>query len=224
MPKLTDKSAIVTPDLTDLLHVVDVSDTAGSAEGTSKQMTLEQLRAIIAPLNDFGSMGNTVADGTGNPNPAGVIDVVMAGNGGDDLLTPPTTPQPITGGDYNGYVKIAGLQEIDSSGAVSTVSGELVIGAGGAGSYNTPHAYLEVSSSTNNNNVGFIFGIERAGFVHYSQRVTGARVVSSTDRVNISGGGNATLEVGDKLALWGCSEKAATVSILDANLGLQRRT
>ncbi len=224
MPLLTDKDPVGTPSLTDVLHLVDVSDTSGNAAGTSKKMTLTQLQALIAPLNDFGSFGNTVADGTGIPNTSGSIDVVFLGNGGDDLLTPPTTPQPVTGGSYNGYLKITGMAEIDSSGEVSVVSGEFLIGSAGAGSYNTPHAYLEVSSSTNNNNVGFIFGIERSGFIHYSQRVTGARVVSSNDRVNISGGGNVTLEVGDKLALWGCSEKAATISILDANLGLQRRS
>jgi hypothetical protein len=224
MPKLTDQSTLTEPTLSDLLHIVDVSDTSGSAEGTSKQITLADIKHLLAPLTDFGSFGNTVADGTGIPNTSGHLDIVMAGNGGDDLLTPPITPQPVTGGDYKGYVKILGFTEIDSSGAVSVVNGELVIGVGGAGSYNTPHAYLEVSSSTNNNNVGFIFGVERAGFINFSQRVTGSRVVSSNDRVNISGGGNVTLEEGDKLALWGCSEKSATIKILDANLGLQRRS
>ena len=41
--KLTDKTELLVPTATDLIHVVDVSDTSGSPEGTSKKMPIGNL-------------------------------------------------------------------------------------------------------------------------------------------------------------------------------------
>jgi len=44
MSKLTDKQALIAPSDLDLIHVIDVSDTTGSSEGTSKKMALSLTR------------------------------------------------------------------------------------------------------------------------------------------------------------------------------------
>lgn len=229
MTLLTNKDPIASVNSDDVMHVVDTSDTSSNPAGTSKKATIDQIKEpiiadILLVMGTYASIGNTVADGTGNPNPGGVLTLTLPGNGGDDLLTPPVSPQPTVGGAYNGYEKVTSLSEIDSGGELSVLSGELVVGANGDGVFNTPHAYIEISSSTNNNNVGFVFGIERSGSVYFSQRVTGTLVSSNTSRSNVSGGGNVTLVADDKLSLWACSEKAADITIYDANLGLQMVT
>ena len=53
MSTLTSKNAIATPALTDVIHVVDVSDVTGSAQGTSKKMTLAQVQAVVTPATNF---------------------------------------------------------------------------------------------------------------------------------------------------------------------------
>ena len=46
MAKLTDKSAIVTLSLSDLIHVVDVDDTTSDPLGTSKKAFAHFLKVI----------------------------------------------------------------------------------------------------------------------------------------------------------------------------------
>ena len=47
--KLTDRTALTTPTATDLLHIVDVSDTAADAAGNSKKITAANLMTL-APV------------------------------------------------------------------------------------------------------------------------------------------------------------------------------
>lgn len=61
MTKLTDKTTLGNPSTTDLIHVVDVSDTTGSPEGTSKKADLGSIGSLfiankvilINALSDF---------------------------------------------------------------------------------------------------------------------------------------------------------------------------
>lgn len=52
--RLTDPSipAIITLDLADLIHVVDVSDTTSHPTGSSKKATINQIKQLIASYND----------------------------------------------------------------------------------------------------------------------------------------------------------------------------
>jgi len=45
MAKLTDKTELTTPADDDLLHIVDISDTTGSPQGTSKKIQVSNLTA-----------------------------------------------------------------------------------------------------------------------------------------------------------------------------------
>ena len=162
------------------------------------------------------AFGNTVSD-------TGVIQISLTGTG-DSLLPPPATAQPETGGSYNGYEKVAGLVQIAASGELSVSGGSLVIGADGDGSYRTPHAWVDMSSSTTATTVGFVFGIVKAsdGLVHFSQRVTGSRMAAQDDRTNTSGGGFVDgIESGDTLSMWVAADKTATITIYDMNIGLE---
>ncbi len=168
-------------------------------------------------LNSRASFGNTVATD-------GLLGPVSITGTGDEQLPPPTTPQPPTGGSYNGYVKVNGLTQITASGEVSVVGGELVIGANGAGDYRTPHAWLDISTSANNNVIGFVFGIEKfgTGLVSFSQRVTGERGAAQNLPSNISGGGFVEgLEPGDKVSLWAACSVDADLTLYDGNIGLE---
>ena len=174
------------------------------------------LKELLVMLNTKAELGNTVKTD-------GVIPIQLTGTL-NTILTPPETPQPLTGGDYNNYKQVVGLSSISSSGAVSVVDGAFVIGEGGAGDYQTPHAWIGSSVSTNNTVFGFIFAVEKAnsGLLNFSQRVAGIRGSEQSLLTNISGGGFInSLEVGDKLTVWVAASKTSTVNISDSNIGLQ---
>jgi hypothetical protein len=162
------------------------------------------------------AFGNTVSD-------TGVLQISLTGTA-DSLLPPPATAQPETGGSYNGYEKVVGLVEIAASGELTVSGGSFVIGTNGGGDYRTPHAWVDMSADQTATTVGFVFGIVKAsdGLVHFSQRVTGSRMSAQDDRTNTSGGGFVTsLEDGDTLSMWVASDKTATVTIYDMNIGLE---
>jgi hypothetical protein len=176
-----------------------------------------QQAEIVTMLNTRAAFGNTVAA-------SGVLGPVSLTGTGNEQLPPPATAQPPTGGSYNGFVKVAAFQQIAAGGELSVVGGEFVVGAGGAGDYRTPHAWLDISTSANNNVLGFIFGIEKfgTGLVSFSQRVTGEKGAAQNLPTNISGGGFVEgLEPGDKISLWAACSVTADLTIYDGNIGLE---
>jgi len=74
--KVTDLGSIPVVTLTDLIHVVDVSDTSGSPQGTSTKATIQQLQAIINTGETFIALSDTPANYTGS---AGKVVQVNAG-------------------------------------------------------------------------------------------------------------------------------------------------
>tara|TARA_R110000824_G_scaffold111136_3_gene259451 strand:- start:3242 stop:3928 length:687 start_codon:yes stop_codon:yes gene_type:complete len=151
----------------------------------------------------------------------GAITISITGTGTDDLY-PPDNPQPTSGGDYEGYVKITGLNLISEKGGLSVASSEVTIGI--AGDYYTSHAYLDASSAVNTNNIGFTIAVERSGNLNFQQRAIGSRGFNGDNRTNISGGGFLpALLVGDKLSVWVASSATTTVTVHDANLGINLR-
>jgi len=198
--------------MTDIIQVIErgLQGPKGDVgDGTS-------IASIITTMQTRAAIGNTVVN-------SGIIQIGLTGVG-DVLLPPPTTPQPVSGGNYNGYTKVIGLTEIASSGKLSVVNGSLVIGADGEGSYRTPHAWVDMSCDTTATTVGYIFGIVKAsdGLTHFSQRVTGSRMAAQDDRTNTSGGGFVDgLEEGDTLSMWVAADKTTTLTIYDMNIGLE---
>jgi len=207
-----------------------LSETAGQGGGAVLTVTgdlvdntdpinpiVNQSPGLITMLNTRASLGNTVSvNGTIGP-------IALVGTADEDL-PPPSTPQPPTGGAYNGYVELTGLSAITQAGEVSIVGHEMIIGSGGDGDYRTPHAWLDISTDTNNNVIGFVFGIEKfgTGLVIFSQRVTGERASAQDQATNISGGGFIPgLEAGDKLSVWAAASLSTNLTIYDANLGLE---
>ena len=151
----------------------------------------------------------------------GAITISITGTGTDDLY-PPDNPQPTTGGDYEGYVKVTGLSVISEKGGLSVASSEVTVGI--AGDYYTSHAYLDASSAQNTNNIGFTIAVERSGNLIFQQRAIGSRGFNGDNRTNISGGGFLpNLLVGDKISVWVASADTTTVTVHDANLGINLR-
>lgn len=171
---------------------------------------------ILIMLRTRAALGNTVSA-------SGALGPIALLGTGDEALPPPS-PQPVVGGNYNGYIEITGLSMISQSGEISIAGSELIIGVDGGGDYRTPHAWLDISADANNNVVGFIFGIEKAGTgtIFFSPRVTGERVSAQNQSTNISGGGFiSSLANGDRISVWGASSINCNLTIYDANLGLE---
>ena len=170
-------------------------------------------------MNTYAALGYTQKTATSN------LPLVMTGLIGtnDENLTPPDTPQPVTGGDYNGYIQITGFVQIDANESLTISGSEFVVGQDG--NYYSSHAWLDVSCSVNTNNLGFVFGIERSNQLSFSTRPTGTRGFNGNNRTNVSGGGFLNnLEVGDKISVWVASENNANITIYDANLGINLRS
>ncbi|MCP3700994.1 MAG: hypothetical protein GY920_21240 [Aliivibrio sp.] len=169
-------------------------------------------------MNTYAALGYTQKQGSST------IPLVISGliGTGNEDLTPPDSPQPLTGGDYKGFEKITGFVEIEASGSLTISNSEIIVGQGG--DYYSTHAWLDVSCNTNQNNIGFIFGIERGNQLIFSQRPTGMRGSNGQDRTNISGGGFLNgLESGDKISVWVASENTASITVYDCNLGINLR-
>ena len=169
---------------------------------------------LLDVFNTYCQIGNT-------SKVDGAITISVTGTGTDDLY-PPDNPQPTTGGDYEGYVKITDLSLISEKGGLSVASSEVTVGI--AGDYYTSHAYLDASSAQNTNNIGFTIAVERSGNLIFQQRAIGSRGFNGDNRTNISGGGFLpNLLVGDKISVWVASADTTTVTVHDANLGINLR-
>ena len=189
---------------------------ATQGSGPSDVMTKTEFNEIA---NTYAALGYTQKTAPSN------LPLLMTGLIGtnDENLTPPDTPQPLTGGDYAGYIKITGFIQIEASESLTISNSEFVIGQ--AGNYYSSHAWLDVSCSVNTNNLGFIFGIERGGQLSFSTRPTGTRGFNGNNRTNVSGGGFLNnLQVGDKVSVWVASENDADITIYDCNLGVNLRS
>jgi hypothetical protein len=194
-----------------------VIEKVSPAASSGDLMTKAEFNEIA---NTYASVGYTQKQPNGTNVPLVVNGLVGTGN---EDLTPPDNPQPLTGGDYKGFIKISQFEEIDANGSLTISNGEVIIAD--SGKYYVSHAWLDISCTANSNNIGFIFGIERAGQYIFSQRPTGMRASNGQDRTNISGGGFLNdMLAGDKLSVWVASEKNANITIYDANLGLNLRT
>lgn len=180
----------------------------------------------VMTKTEFNEIANTYAAlGYTQKTAPSSLPLVMTGLIGtnNENLTPPDTPQPLTGGDYAGYIKITGFIQIEASGSLTVSNSEFIIGQ--AGNYYSSHAWLDVSCSVNTNNLGFIFGVERSGQLSFSTRPTGTRGFNGDNRTNVSGGGFLNnLQVGDKVSVWVASENDADITIYDCNLGVNLRS
>ena len=175
----------------------------------------------VVPKSDLLDVFNTHCQIGNTSKVDGAITISVTGTGTDDLY-PPDNPQPTTGGDYEGYVKITDLSLISEKGGLSVANSEVTIGI--AGDYYTSHAYLDASSAVNTNNIGFTIAVERSGNLNFQQRAVGSRGFNGDNRTNISGGGFLpNLLVGDKLSVWVASAGTTTITVHDANLGINLR-
>ena len=201
--------------------VADSIDPTSDAAARKSILDRQAMSDEVVSKSDLLDVFNTHCQ-IGNTSKAdGAITISITGTGTDDLY-PPDNPQPTSGGDYEGYVKITGLSLISEKGGLSVASSEVTVGI--AGDYYTSHAYLDASSAVNTNNIGFTIAVERSGNLIFQQRAIGSRGFNGDNRTNISGGGFLpNLLVGDKISVWVASSATTTVTIHDANLGINLR-
>lgn len=189
----------------ELLEGILAATTAGGAPST--------VNGIIEVMKTTAAYGNTVK----LFGPLAPISLVGTG---DATLPPPDSPQPLTGGVYNGYKKVVGLNTIKEGGYITVASSEFIIGVGGSGKYSAPIAWIDVSSSLKDTIIGFVFAWEREGLLYFSQRPVGHRTKESNSTTNIGGGGFISLLEGDKVSLWVAADTSSTSTINDMNIGL----
>ena len=201
--------------------VADSIDPTSDAAARKSILDRQAMSDEVVSKSDLLDIFNTHCQIGNTSKVDGAITISITGTGTDDLY-PPDNPQPTSGGDYEGYVKITGLNLISEKGGLSVASSEVTIGI--AGDYYTSHAYLDASSALNTNNIGFTLAVERSGNLNFQQRAIGSRGFNGDNRTNISGGGFLPgALVGDKISVWVASSATTTVTIHDANLGINLR-
>ena len=201
--------------------VADSIDPTSDAAARKSILDRQAMSDEVVSKSDLVDVFNTHCQIGNTSKVDGAITISVTGTGTDDLY-PPDNPQPTTGGDYEGYVKITDLSLISEKGGLSIANSEVTIGI--AGDYYTSHAYLDASSAQNTNNIGFTIAVERSGNLIFQQRAIGSRGFNGDNRTNISGGGFLpNLLVGDKISVWVASADTTTVTVHDANLGINLR-
>ena len=90
MAKLTTRTVSGTPAEGDLSHIVDVSDTTDNAAGTSKKLTIEDLRkAILRPLEFSAFAGG--GQGSATQLTAYKNNITTVATAGDSVKMLPAT-------------------------------------------------------------------------------------------------------------------------------------
>lgn len=135
----------------------------------------------------------------------------------EKLLPPPSVAQPITGGNYNNYVRVTEYVA-ENPRYLSVVDGQIIIEK--PMRYFSGAAYAVFSHSHNNSVVSFVFGFERNGMITFSQRPLANEAPNLGEPVAISGGGQFVAEEGDKISVWIASNRSGNVKILNSNLTL----
>jgi hypothetical protein len=79
MPKLTDKTELTAAADSDLVHIVDISDTTSSAVGTSKKITLTNIFAqFLATARTFASTITSLGVTSGSNASSGIVGEVIS--------------------------------------------------------------------------------------------------------------------------------------------------
>lgn len=183
---------------------------------TSEELiSLSSVQAnIVNVMKTTAALGNTVKT-------YGALTSMSLVGTGDSTLPPPDNPQPLTGGDYNGYQKVTGLNVIKEGGYLTVSNNEFIVGAGGSGEYSAPIAWVDVIANLKDTTVGFVFARETDSMLYFSQRPVGNKTKTANSQTNLAGGGFISLTEGDKLSLWVACDTNCDLTITDMNIGLK---
>lgn len=105
---------------------------------------------------------------------------------GDNRLYPPSVPQPIVGGDYEGYVQVGNLE--NDNNYLMTVADGINITIPQTGRYRVD-GFADFAHSSNNATVAFVFAINTGSDFVFSQRPVRHRVPNGADYANMAGEG-----------------------------------
>jgi hypothetical protein len=144
-------------------------------------------------------------------------NIVLTGTGSDDLW-PPATPQPLTGGAYEGYRKIGNLVPNKEAG-LTLVDGDDETGAALTacdipitedGTYRVD-GFTTFAHPTNNSTVAFVFAVELGGVYIWSPRPIKHDMPNGGGNANLAGEGILSVPAGAVLSMWVASDNSGTV-------------
>ena len=150
-----------------------------------------------------------------------VNNITVVGTGDDQLWPPsPLTPQPITGGVYEGYKKVGYLDNnrslditlvdgIDTTGALCP-SCDMVIPEDGV--YRVD-GFTTFQHSANTSTVAFSFAVETPSGYIWSPRPVKHRVPNTEGHANMAGEGILPVTAGTKISLWVASDNSGTLAL-----------
>lgn len=164
----------------------------------------------------YGTMTITQRD-SNDPSPN--VLTVAAHPSGNDTMNPPSAPVTAGPGPFGGYYKVPGYIAEGIAKEITFGDSEVIVPVDGV--YIVPVGWGGFRHAVNNASVAFVLGIERDGVIVFSQRPTAA-LKPNGDRIgNISGGGQAALQAGDKLSVWVASDIAGNITLGNSNVTIQ---
>lgn len=149
-------------------------------------------------------------------SPAG--DISVTGTGSTDLW-PPSAPQPITGGNYEGYVKVGDLINNDSE--EMTLSGGEDVDIISSGRYRVD-GFATFAHSLNGSVVAFVFAVDIGGSYVFSPRPVKHRVPNGGEAANMAGEGIISAAAGYQTSLWVASNNSGSISIDTLSIIIQK--
>jgi len=144
-------------------------------------------------------------------------DVSLTGTG-VDTIWPPATPQPLTGGNYEGYRKIGNLVSNKELG-LTLIDGDDETGAAltacdipitEAGTYRVD-GFTTFRHPANNSTVAFVFAVELGGQYIFSQRPVKATMPNGGRNANLAGEGILSVPAGAVLSMWVASDNTGVI-------------
>jgi len=137
---------------------------------------------------------------------------------GSDLLYPPSAPVAAGSGPFDGFYKVGGFV-LDIAKEITFANDTLTLHNDGV--FSGYIGWANFRHTANGSTVGFVFGVERAGQLIFSQRPTSAKAPNLGDLVNVSGGGVINGLANDILSLWVASDTDGTITIPNGNISFQ---
>ena len=148
------------------------------------------------------------------------INTLSVTGTGDDNVWPSEDPQPLTGGNYEGYRKIGYLVD-NKSQKMTLQSGNDETGAALSlcdvvndedGSFRVD-GFTTFKHTQNNATVGFVFAAEVGGNYIFSPRPVRQRVPNGAAPANMAGEGILSVPAGSKLSLWAASDVTGVLTL-----------
>ena len=179
----------------------------GGRGGSSKSIdpellkNLERIRPIYADMVISGGQSHTFAL-TASADPA---------------LVPPSTPQPVGPGPYDGWVQVTGFAQTIAKG-ITVENSSFIVNNDGV--WDLSSAWFTFQHSQNSSTVAYAGVFEIEGQLFFDPVTIAGRLPNNNTPLTLTGGGIIPIPAGASFSVWMATDTTGTVTVPSAALSL----